>query len=157
MLILQSRKIELLSSEEAFVSINSSFTYFSDWKFLLRFFTGDVGLSGSSMSLLCKSIKPLKYLTVFTLSSIVASSSQTNMVCACCWNAETVHMWFTPSSIALCKANALWTPVIKIITWKLMFRWSIKSKGVMKMNMSNGPWGYTWVMGMHMSNGDVHE
>ena len=40
---------------------------------LLRFLTGDAELSGSSMSLLCKSIKPLEYLTVLTLTTIVAS------------------------------------------------------------------------------------
>lgn len=72
----------------------------------------------SSMSLLCTLIKPLKYLTVFTLSSRVASSSHMNMVFGCCWKAETVHMWLTPSSIALCKANDLCDPSIIIITWR---------------------------------------
>lgn len=60
----------------------------------------------------------LKYFTVFTRSSDVASSSQSMIVRACCWKAETVHMWFTPSSIALYRANALWDPKIIIITWK---------------------------------------
>ena len=73
-------------------------------------------VSGSSTSLLWTSIKPLKYLTVLTLSSLVAGSSQTKMVEGCCWKAETVHMWLTPSSMALWRANALWAPVIRIIT-----------------------------------------
>lgn len=34
----------------------------------------------------------LKYLTVLTLSSRVASSSQIIKVRGCCWKAETVHM-----------------------------------------------------------------
>ena len=60
---------------------------------------------------------PLKYLTVFTFNSRVASSSHTNTVRGCCWKADTVHMWFTPSSMALYRANALWAPVMRIITW----------------------------------------
>lgn len=59
---------------------------------------------------------PLKYLTVLTLSSSVASSSHTNTVLGCCWKADTVHMWLTPSSMALYRAKALWAPVIRIIT-----------------------------------------
>lgn len=59
---------------------------------------------------------PLKYFTVLTLSSSVASSSHTNTVLGCCWKADTVHMWLTPSSMALYKAKALWAPVIRIIT-----------------------------------------
>lgn len=59
---------------------------------------------------------PLKYFTVFTLSSSMASSSHTNTVLGCCWKADTVHMWLTPSSMALYKAKALWAPVIRIIT-----------------------------------------
>lgn len=59
---------------------------------------------------------PLKYFTVLTLSSSVASSSHTNTVLGCCWKADTVHMWFTPSSMALYRAKALWAPVIRIIT-----------------------------------------
>ena len=58
----------------------------------------------------------LKYLTVLTLSSMVASSSQSMRVRGCCWKADTVHMWFTPSSIAMCNARALWDPVISTIT-----------------------------------------
>uniref|UniRef100_A0A8C0MA56 E3 ubiquitin-protein ligase RNF14 n=2 Tax=Boreoeutheria TaxID=1437010 RepID=A0A8C0MA56_CANLF len=50
---------------------------------------------------------PLKYLTVFTFSSRVASSSHTNTVRGCCWKADTVHMWLTPSSMALYRAKAL--------------------------------------------------
>lgn len=60
----------------------------------------------------------LKYLTVFTRSSSVASSSQIMIVLGCCWNALTVHMWLTPSSMALYRANDLWAPVIRIITCK---------------------------------------
>lgn len=60
---------------------------------------------------------PLKYFTVFTFSSRVASSSHTNTVRGCCWKADTVHIWFTPSSMALYRANALWAPVMRIITW----------------------------------------
>lgn len=59
---------------------------------------------------------PLKYFTVLTLSSSVASSSHTNTVLGCCWKADTVHMWLTPSSMALYRAKALWAPVIRIIT-----------------------------------------
>lgn len=29
---------------------------------------------------------------------------------------DTVHLWFTPSSMALCRANALWAPVMWIVT-----------------------------------------
>lgn len=63
-------------------------------------------------------VSPLKYFTVLTRSSRVASSSHTNTVCGCCWNADTVHIWFTPSSIALYKANALCAPVMRIMTWE---------------------------------------
>lgn len=63
-------------------------------------------------------VSPLKYFTVLTRSSNVASSSHTKTVCGCCWNADTVHMWFTPSSIALYKANALCAPVMRIMTWE---------------------------------------
>lgn len=70
-------------------------------------------------------MSPLKYLTVRTRSSIVASSSHKKIVCGCCWKAETVHMWLTPSSIALCKARALWAPVIRIITCK-KYKWTGK-------------------------------
>ena len=83
---------------------------------LIRTKTSYTAVSGSSTSLLWTSIKPLKYLTVLTLSSLVAGSSQTKMVEGCCWKAETVHMWLTPSSMALWRANALWAPVIRIIT-----------------------------------------
>lgn len=88
----------------------------------LRFFAlgGAVGSwrsSTSSTSLLWTSIKPWKYLTVRTLNSIVASSSTTKVVCGCCWKADTVHMWFTPSSIACRRACAFFTPLIKIRTW----------------------------------------
>lgn len=61
-------------------------------------------------------LAPLKYLTVFTFSSRVASSSHTNTVRGCCWKADTVHMWLTPSSMALYRAKALWAPVMRIIT-----------------------------------------
>ena len=44
--------------------------------------------------------KSLKYFTVLTRSSKVASSSQMKRVDGWCWKAETVHMWLTPSSIA---------------------------------------------------------
>jgi len=74
------------------------------------------GSPSSSISLLCNDMRPLKYLTVLTLSSSVASSSQTKIVCGCIWNADTVHIWLTPSSMALFNANALWAPVIRIIT-----------------------------------------
>jgi len=76
------------------------------------------GSPSSSTSLLCSDINPLKYLTVLTFSSSVASSSQTKMVRGCIWNADTVHMWLTPSSMALFSARALCAPVIRIITWK---------------------------------------
>lgn len=66
----------------------------------------------------CDLVSPLKYFTVLTRSSRVASSSHTKTVCGCCWNADTVHMWFTPSSIALYKAKALCAPVMRIMTWK---------------------------------------
>lgn len=49
---------------------------------------------------------------------MVASSSHMKTVRGCCWNADTVHMWFTPSSMALYKANALCTPVMRIMTWE---------------------------------------
>ena len=58
----------------------------------------------------------LKYLTVLTLSSRVASSSHTIRVLLCIWKAETVHMWHTPSSIALYSAMDLLAPVINTIT-----------------------------------------
>lgn len=57
-----------------------------------------------------------KYLTVLTRNSSVASSSQIIIVFGCCCNALTVHIWFTPSSIALCNANDLCVPVTNIIT-----------------------------------------
>ena len=40
------------------------------------------------------------YIFSLTLSSKVAFSSATMIVLGCCWKADTVHMWFTPSSIA---------------------------------------------------------
>lgn len=73
---------------------------------------------------------PLKYFTVLTLSSSVASSSHTNTVLGCCWKADTVHMWLTPSSMALYKAKALWAPVMRIITWTPRDRgWQLRSRG----------------------------
>jgi len=72
----------------------------------------------SKLHMLCDLVPPLKYFTVLTRSSRVASSSHTKTVCGCCWNADTVHMWFTPSSIALYRANALWAPVMRIMTWE---------------------------------------
>lgn len=63
-------------------------------------------------------VPTLKYLTVLTLSSKVASSSHIMRVWGCCWKADTVHMWLTPSSMALYRAKDLWVPVIKIITQK---------------------------------------
>lgn len=72
---------------------------------------------------------PLKYFTVLTRSSSVASSSHTKMVWGCCWKADTVHMWFTPSSMALYRANALWAPVIRIITWRKTGRLNRQSGG----------------------------
>lgn len=65
------------------------------------------------------SASPWKYFTVLTRSSKVASSSHTKTACGCCWKAETVHMWFTPSSMALYKANALCAPVMRIMTWEM--------------------------------------
>lgn len=59
----------------------------------------------------------LKYLTVLTRSSSVASSSHTIIVLRCIWSALTVHIWLTPSSIALYRANDLRAPVTKIITF----------------------------------------
>merc|ERR1719370_1649195 len=60
--------------------------------------------------------RSLKYLYVLTLSSRVAFSSHTMMVLGCCWKALTVHMWLTPSSMALYRAKALWAPVMRIMT-----------------------------------------
>lgn len=85
---------------------------------------------------------PLKYLTVFTFSSRVASSSHTNTVRGCCWKADTVHMWLTPSSMALYRANALCAPVMRIITWgsentpvmEEKEQWNPESR-----NLSSGP------------------
>ena len=73
-------------------------------------------LDQSSISLSWVRERFLKYLTVLTLSSSVASSSHMKMLLGCNWNADTVHMWFTPSSMALCNANALWAPVMRIMT-----------------------------------------
>lgn len=38
----------------------------------------------------------LKYLTVFTFNSRVASLAAHKHCAGCCWKADTVHMWFTP-------------------------------------------------------------
>ena len=75
-----------------------------------------------------KWIITLKYLTVFTFSSSVASSSQIRRARGCCWTAETVHIWLTPSSTALYKAKALCAPVINIITCHFNTWWSRNSK-----------------------------
>lgn len=75
-------------------------------------------------------VSPWKYFTVLTRSSRVASSSHTKTVCGCCWNADTVHMWLTPSSIALYKANALCAPVMRIMTWEEMKKWGNVSCGL---------------------------
>lgn len=58
----------------------------------------------------------LKYLTVFTWSSAVASSSTTMSAHGCSWSAESVQRWLTPSSIALESASALRCPVTTTIT-----------------------------------------
>ena len=70
----------------------------------------------SPISLLWRPMSPLKYLTVFTLSSSVAFSSQMNIVFGCSWKPLTGHMWLIPSSIAWCRANALCDPVISTST-----------------------------------------
>lgn len=75
-----------------------------------------IQISYSPMSLLWTCISPLKYLTVFTLSSSVASSSQTKMAAGCIWKALTVHKWLMPSSMAMWRASALATLVIRIMT-----------------------------------------
>lgn len=77
----------------------------------------------------CKSVRPFKiqkncepspwkYFTVLTRSSSVASSSTTKIAFGCCWQADTVHMWLTPSSMTLYRASALCAPVMRIKTWE---------------------------------------
>lgn len=62
------------------------------------------------------SMSPLKYFTVFTRSSMVASSSQTMQARGCCWIAETVHMCETPSSMHFASAMDLAMPIMMIKT-----------------------------------------
>lgn len=56
--------------------------YFHDYVHVVFMYSSN-SFESSSTNLLWISIKPLKYLTVFTLSSKVASSSQTNVAFGC--------------------------------------------------------------------------
>ena len=64
----------------------------------------EVGSVSSAAAKVVVFARPSKYLTVFTRSSRVASSSQTTMLFGCIWIAETVNMWLTPSSMHLARA-----------------------------------------------------
>ena len=68
----------------------------------------------SWFKLSCTDHMSLKYLTVLTLSSRVAS--HTILVFLCCWKADTVHMWLTPSSMALYSAQDFAMLVIRART-----------------------------------------
>jgi hypothetical protein len=58
----------------------------------------------------------VRTLTVLTCSSEVASSSTTIIGCGCIWRLDSVHIWFTPPSMHLCKASALCAPVMMMTT-----------------------------------------